>query len=215
MNNILFLHWVKHHFIICFPFIWISTRTWLQETSISLETRKCRTGKKFKLGTLSYLLWDTTELGWDQVQHEWHQRNFFGNLTWASRTGREHMSRHTRSVPCSTCNHSGGVDNSVFQAKQNPKPEVISMRKKGAWFVSDSRKDISCTSTHKTSKPFFSRENWAATSSSEWEKKGKAPFPLLAHWQEKFTEHLALPRASEEAVVSPSWEHKHLARPTT
>lgn len=46
----------KHHFTICFFFIQTSTRIWLQETSISLESRKYRIGKEFKLGTVPYVL---------------------------------------------------------------------------------------------------------------------------------------------------------------
>lgn len=47
---------VKHHFAICFFFIRTSARIWLQETSISLESRKYRIGKEFKLVSVPYVL---------------------------------------------------------------------------------------------------------------------------------------------------------------
>lgn len=54
------------HFIIWFFFIWTSTKTWLQETFIQLETRKHRIGKKAKLEALEpqkSLVWIQSQSG--------------------------------------------------------------------------------------------------------------------------------------------------------
>lgn len=116
------------HFIIWFFFIWTSTKTWLQETFIQLETRKHRIGKKVKLEALEpqqSLVWiwsqsgsghcdflfifflfalrHRTELKHWQAQHRWHQRENSDLGQWDREGGA--LIKLTGQWSCSICKY--------------------------------------------------------------------------------------------------------------